>query len=267
MRLVTVFANRTQFAASVGWLESAGLPFTVVSPDPGYARVGVPGVVLEEAVRLRLAAGPTPPWACAGWVEYRPPCREVPLAPPPAFTSDVLEQVAVMTLQPCLADATKLRAIAHVVGHLAEVFPYLNATMPGASYNPNGPVLTFREGYRLVSLYPWRIAVAKFDDLVDLWRVLEGIRVRANTCWQNRAALTPCFTMRERPPALKIYLHLPRTNCRACGEQTCFAFAFKVWRGAAAVSECAPVFSGEYGHLAVALEELCAGLSVGGEEE
>ena len=261
MRLVTSFPNRTEYEKALRSLHAASLPYDVLSPEPGYAQVGVPGLVIDEEIRARLASVSTPPWTSAGWIDYQVTAWKVPTTPAPAFTEDVLGRVALMVLQPCLADPTKIRAIVHATGNLSEVLPYLNTVMPDASYNVQGPVLTFRDGYRMITLEPWRIAVAKADDLVDLWRVLEAIRVRANTCWQDRATITPSFTLRRRTPALQIYLRLPRTNCRACGEQTCLAFAFKLWSGGTTLSRCTPVCSGEFRNLRLALEELCAGWS------
>jgi len=37
----------------------------------------------------------------------------------------------------------------------------------------------------------------------------------------------------------------------ACGEATCMAFAWRLWNGTAAPSECPPVYSREYSHLRV----------------
>jgi ArsR family metal-binding transcriptional regulator len=119
------------------------------------------------------------------------------------------------------------------------------------------------DGYRMVSLYPRRITVAKADELVDAWRTLESIRRKANEVWVRRGEIEPSYELRERPPALEIFKRLPRTNCRACGEATCLAFAVKVWQGGALPKACAPVFAGEYGHLKDALLEICKGLGVG----
>ncbi len=259
MRLVTSFPNRAEYEKALRVLRAARLPYELLSPEPGYRLVGFPGLVIDEDIRFRLAASSAESWTRAGLVEFQPTPWMVPSTPPPLFAEDVLGRTALMVLQPCLADATKIRAIVHVTGNLAPVLPYMNAVMPDASYNVKGPVLTFRDGYRMVTLEPWRIAVAKVDDLIDLWRVLEAIRVRVNTCWRDRPSITPCFTLRQRPPALQIYLRLPRTNCRVCGEQTCFAFAFKVWSGMTTLSRCTPVVSGDFRHLGPALEELCGG--------
>jgi len=88
------------------------------------------------------------------------------------------------------------------------------------------------------------------------------LRVRANEVWARRSEIEPCYEVRERPPALEIFKRLPRTNCRACGEATCLAFAVKVWSREAPASACAPIFSGDRGDLRDALREICTGLGV-----
>jgi ArsR family metal-binding transcriptional regulator len=200
------------------------------------------------------------PVLCAGFVDYRPAGILVPAEPPRGFEVDVFAGAAIVVLAPCVADLTKIRLIAHTSGDMAKVFPYLNAEMREASYNAKGPTFTFMDGYRLVSMYPQRIAVAKADDLVDGWRTLEAIRCRVNDVWARRAEIEPSDEMRERPPALEIFKRLPRTNCRACGERTCLAFAVRVYEGELPVSACRPVFEGSFSHMKDALLEICSAL-------
>jgi len=264
MKQVTTFPQRSEFEKAKGQLDALGLPHEVVSPEPGYRWVGEPSLIVEPSVRMDLAGNATASFTTSGWVEYRPAKAAVPCQEPSAFDEDVFGRAAIMVLAPCVADTTKIRIIAHLSGDLAEVFPYLNAEMREASYNVHGPTFTFMDRYRMVSVYPRRIAVAKADEIVDAWRVLEALRVRANEAWARRGDIEPSYEMRERPPALEILKRLPRTNCGACGEATCMAFAVKVWSGEAAVSQCTPVFEGEAAHLRDALVEVCSGLTVSG---
>ena len=101
----------------------------------------------------------------------------MPEAAQPVFPEDVFGQCAIMVLGPCVADVTKLRLIVHTSGAIAQVFPYLNAEMPAASYNREVATLTYQDAYRMISLYPHRITIAKADDIVDAWWC--GFRVRA----------------------------------------------------------------------------------------
>ena len=167
-----------------------------------------------------------------------------------------------MVLQPCLADPDKLRAIAHISGDLAEVFPYMNAVRKDAFYNVDGPTFTFMDQYRMISLYPRRIAVAKVDDIVDMWRTLESVRIFSNECWQNRESIVPSYELRKRPAALEIFVRLPRTDCGFCGEKTCIAFALRLWIGQISLFQCKAVFDGSYCHLKEPLFEICAGLGI-----
>jgi ArsR family metal-binding transcriptional regulator len=261
-KLVGTFPRRSEFVKARAALESLSLPYEVIRPEPGFRNVGVPAIVLDSQTQTALYERYPEAFTCSGWVDYRPAAVEVPQETPRTFKNDVFGEAAVMVLAPCVADPTRIRIIAHLSGDLSEVFPYLNAEMREASYNLHGPTFTFMEGYRMISVYPRRIAVAKADEIVDAWRTLEMIRLRANDVWTRRGEIEPSYEMREKPPALEIFKRLPRTNCRACGEKTCLAFALRVWSGESAASRCRPVFAGEFAHLKSALVEICAGLGV-----
>ena len=181
---------------------------------------------------------------CAGWVDNRPPAHGVLAEAPREFAEDIVGQVAVVVLAPCVADLDRLRLTAHFSGDVGDALPYLNGVLPQASYIATLPVLTFMDGHRMVSLYRDRIAVAKADDIVDAWASLERLRCLANDVWARRDAITPSFELRRRPPALEVHKRLPGANCKACGEPTCTAFAWAVWRGAAEPQMCLPRFEG-----------------------
>jgi ArsR family metal-binding transcriptional regulator len=167
-----------------------------------------------------------------------------------------------MVLAPCIADPQKIRLIAHISGNMEEAFPYLNSDMREGCYNRDGKTFSFIDGYRMISLYPQRISIAKADDIVDGWRMLEKIRCRVNEVYSRRDSIEPSYEMRKKPPALEIYKRLPGTNCRMCGQKTCMAFALTLWSGNAKPDQCAPIFNGEYPHLKDAFLEICAGIGL-----
>ena len=258
------FPRRREFDKAQGCLDRMKLSYRVVSPAPGYARVGVESLVMAREARARLFEEIGTEVVSAGWVDYRPAEASVPGTAPAAFAEDILGACAIVVMAHCVADVSKIRLIAHISGNLAEVFPYLNAEMPRATYCRDAETLTYMDGYRLVSLYAQRLTVAKADELVDAWRTLESIRCLVNDTWRRRSSIIPCWETRRKPPALEIYRRLPGTNCRACGEATCLAFALRLWNGAVRPSLCIPVFSGEHTHLKAALLEICSGLGVAG---
>jgi len=257
---ITTFPTRAEFRTAVATLQRLGLPHEILSPEPGYGLVGVPAVVVAEDAPAQLAALAPGAFVGSGWVDYKPSPWPVPQDPPAAFAEDVFGMPAIVVLAPCVADPHKLRLIAHTGGDLAAVMPYLNAEVPQVTYVDETHTLTTMDGYRMVSLYPGRLTIAKADDLVDAWRVLESLRCRVNAVWARRGAITPSYECRQKPPALEIYRRLPGTSCRQCGEKTCMAFALRLWNGEVSPTACTPVFAGEYAHLREALLAICAGL-------
>ena len=253
------FAKRIEFEKAKSCLDGISLPYAVISPVPSYTPVGVDSLVMsQETISqfFQIALNVTP----SGWVDYRPSLVAVPACQPPAFEEDIVGDCAIMVLGPCMADSTKIRLIAHISGDLTGVFPYLNAEMPQATYCRDAHILTYMDEYRMVSLFAHRLTIAKADELVDGWRCLESIRCLVNDAWQRRSSIEPCYEMRRKPPALEIYKRLPGTNCRACGEKTCLAFALQLWNGVVQPSLCRPVFSEEYRHLKAPLLQICSSL-------
>ncbi len=260
-RTVIVFPTSSEFQKARQLLDSLGLDYGVVSPEPGYALVGAPALIsdLEGLAAIHDASSEI---TCVGWVDYRPARVSVPGEPPPRFESDIFGQAVVMFAGPCMADETKIRLIVHIGGDLTEVLPYLNAAMPQACFNPGSPSLTFMQEQRLITLYPRRITIGKAEELVDGWRAIEHVRTLANCVWARRASISPSHQARSKPPVLELYKLLPQINCKVCGEATCMAFAGRLWNGTAAPSECPPLYSREYSNLRAPLVELCGSYGV-----
>ncbi len=267
MDALTTFSDRTEFERAKALLDRLGIDHQVVSPDPGFAAVGLPALVLPAEGRSAFLDGGGAEIVSAGWVDYRTPADAVPDVAPAAFAEDLLGRLAVVVLTHCVADPAKLRLIAHFAGDVAEALPYLNAELLKGSYMPTMPVFTFMDGYRMVSLFRDRLAIAKANDIVDAWASLERVRCLVGDVWARRAAIVPSSETRRRPPALEIYKRLPGTNCRECGELSCTAFAWAVWRGDARPHDCVPVFAGDRSDLKDALLLICAGLGVADEDD
>jgi len=267
MDAVTTFADRSEFERALQLVERLGIAHAIVVPDPSYALVGCPALVLSPEARAEYLDGGGGAIVSAGWAEYRPSAQTVPDESPVSSPDDLIARIVIVVLAPCVADPSKLRLIAHLAGDAGEALPYLNAELQQASYAAKLPVLTLMDGHRMVSLFRDRVAIAKADDIVDAWASLERLRRAVNDVWARREEIEPSFEARRRPPALEIYRRLPGTNCRECGEASCTAFAWAVWRGDADPRDCQPVFGGDRSHLRDALLSVCAGLGVPAEED
>ena len=259
---LTTFTDRREFERAAALLGTLNVEHTLISPDPAYGHVGCPAIALTTEGKAQFLEGGGIENVSAGWVDFRQPSRAVADEAPQEFAEDIVGRIAIVVLAPCVADLKRLRLTAHLAGDVAEALPYLNAELPQGSYTAKLPVFTYMDGHRMVSLFRDRVAVAKSDDIVDSWASLERVRCLVNDVWSRRDAITPSFELRRRPPALEIYKRLPGTNCKQCGEATCTAFAWAVWRGDAAPRRCLPVFEGERADLKDALLSICSGLGL-----
>ena len=142
---------------------------------------------------------------------------------------------------PCAPGAPKFAAIARLTMDIRGVLPYLNAILPGAVYNHQGPALTWKKGGRNIAFHPYQIAVGNLKDRDEAVKVVEGLVKKANRTWERREEITPDYAMRRRPAPLELYKLLPGTNCKACGQPTCYIFAIKLVVGQVDLSGCPPL--------------------------
>lgn len=152
-----------------------------------------------------------------------------------------LKTITLCYVSPCMADEKKIRLIAYLNRDITEILPYLNAVIKGASYNKGASTLTFAKERRLINLYSMKITIAKADDIIDAWHILDEVKTLVNKTHDNKSNIKPNYEEKVKVTALQIYGWLPKTNCRACGEATCLAFACRLLLGEQKISKCAPL--------------------------
>jgi ArsR family metal-binding transcriptional regulator len=162
---------------------------------------------------------------------------------PSEACGEFLKSITLCYVAPCIADEKKIRLIAYFSCDISEILPFLNAVIKGASYNKNAPTLTFTKGRRMINLYNIKIAIAKADDIIDAWNILNELKELINKTYQNRDKIKPNYEERVKVTALQIYGWLPKSNCKACGEATCLTFAVKLLQGEQRLENCKPLFT------------------------
>jgi ArsR family metal-binding transcriptional regulator len=85
---------------------------------------------------------------------------------------------------------------------------------------------------------------------------LRGLIDLVNRTWERRAEIIPDTTTRQRPTPMAIYKLLPNTNCKQCGEPTCYSFALKLTASHKKISDCPPLAEPQYAEKLAALEDL-----------
>ena len=154
---------------------------------------------------------------------------------------------------PCAPGAETWSAIARLTVDISEVLPYLNATLRGAVYNHAAKALTWKKGGHGTAFHPYQIAIANLTDRTEAEKVIQEIIKLINCTWEKRAEIEPDFETHQRPPPMAVFKLLPGTNCKACGQPTCFTFALKLAAGQQKLEACPlllqPEFAGQLAQL------------------
>jgi ArsR family metal-binding transcriptional regulator len=157
---------------------------------------------------------------------------------------------------PCDPGTERYAARARLTTDISDVLPYLNATLRGAVYLPSANALTLKQGKHSLAFHAYEVAVSNEEDREGAERELQGLIDLINSTWQHRGEIAPDHQTHQRPTSMAIYKLLPRTNCKQCGEATCYAFALKLAASQKKLSDCSPLTEAPHAKNAAALEAL-----------
>ncbi|MGQ9491642.1 MAG: (Fe-S)-binding protein [Anaerolineae bacterium] len=158
---------------------------------------------------------------------------------------------------PCLADPGNIIVIGETDAAIDGVLPLLNAILPNVvSYHPFNGVMTLRRKPGLITLYPDKVMITQVADVEEGLTLLAAVRDLLNRTWARRDEIQPRPEGRPVPRPLDVYELLPRTNCRACGEATCMAFAFGLLERRHRPEECPALADPTYAAQRQALRDL-----------
>ena len=147
---------------------------------------------------------------------------------------------------PCEPGAERWSVKAALDDDIGDALPYLNATLKGAIYNHAARALTWRMGGHSLAIRPREIAISNLRDQDAAATEVQRVVDLVNRTWERRAEITPSVEMRQRLKPMDVYKLLPATNCKVCGQPTCFTFALKVTAGEVEIEQCAPLFTDAY---------------------
>lgn len=157
---------------------------------------------------------------------------------------------------PCEPGAERYSAIARLTVDISEVLPYLNATLRGAVYHQAANALTWKKGGHNIAFHAFEIATSNAEDREGAERELRGLIDLVNRTWERRSEITPDYETHQRPTSMAIYKLLPQTNCKQCGEPTCYTFALKLAASQRQIADCPPLWEPQYAEKLTALQDI-----------
>jgi len=163
--------------------------------------------------------------------------------------------LAVLT-PPCEPGAERYSALARLTTDISEVLPYLNATLRGAVYHRAANALTWKKGGHNIAFHAYEIATSNVKDREAAIKELDGLIALVNRTWERQAEIEPDYELHQRPAPLAIFKLLPQTNCRECGEPTCFSFALKLATSQRSIRDCPPILAPPHAESLQALQAI-----------
>jgi len=157
---------------------------------------------------------------------------------------------------PCEPGAERYAARARLIVDISEILPYLNATLRGAFYHPSANALTWKKGGHNIAFHAYEIATSNVEDRESAEKELKGLIDLVNRTWERRDEITPDHTTRQRPTPMAIFKLLPQTNCKQCGEPTCYTFALKLTASQRKLADCLPLAKPQFADKYAALERI-----------
>ena len=156
----------------------------------------------------------------------------------------------------CSPGSERFAALARLAGDISDVLPYLNATLRGAIYTHAAHALTWADREHYVAFHPFEIAVSNVEDREAAKQALENLIALVNQTWERRAELTPDYETHQRPTLMAVYKQMPMTNCKQCGEPTCYTFAVKLAASHKRIADCPPLFEPQHADQLAALRAI-----------
>ncbi len=153
-----------------------------------------------------------------------------------------VEYITLDHTRPCLAEPGKIIIVGKPSRAIDAVLPLLNAMLPNViSYTPRTSTLVLRRKPGFITLRHDTVYITQVKDVDEGIALLGAVRDLLNQTWDLRHEINPRNDERRTPRPLDVWELLPRTNCRACGEATCMAFAFALLEARCKLDECVPL--------------------------
>jgi len=138
----------------------------------------------------------------------------------------------------CLRGATSFNVIMELERSVGDLMPFLAASLDGCSYAHGAQEISLMDGGHIVAIYPERLTLTDVQDVPEADVLCEKYFGLLRDVAARKDRIEPVYARKIRTRVLDILKALPGTNCGACGDPTCLAFASRVYRREEALARC-----------------------------
>ncbi|MDI9620244.1 MAG: (Fe-S)-binding protein [Candidatus Bathyarchaeia archaeon] len=177
------------------------------------------------------------------------------------FADVIVRKIEIKEISPCTADPERIKFLAQADKPLEDVLPILYLAIPNAKYSEKLGALSYMHQQHLITIFAnGRISMTYVKDRNEANQLVEEAKRlinRAIIYLKTHGKLNQeIIQAKKELTPIKIYELLPKTNCKMCGEQSCFAFAAKLLNGEKTLQDCPPLNSKECGAFKFKIEKM-----------
>jgi ArsR family metal-binding transcriptional regulator len=153
--------------------------------------------------------------------------------------------VEIKQLIPCIADRTRFRIIARMNPPLEGALKALEPLFPRGRYSEKIGALIIQRGDVLITIYgKGNVTMTMIKGESEAEEILQGLRGTINAAIEKGVA--PVSREKVVVDHTEIYKYLPQTDCKECGEQSCYTFAIRIMAGEVELDKCKPFQDAKY---------------------
>jgi ArsR family metal-binding transcriptional regulator len=162
----------------------------------------------------------------------------------PSFVDDLLlkglllvnSDIADIDISPCIADPDRIKYMAKINRNLSDILPTLYLSLPNSRLTKNLPILSFtvkQHNFMLDEKGNFAVTYVKDEAEVSYIneKIIELINKGIKYNISTHINLDQMIEKKRKLTPMTLYESFPKTNCRECGEESCFNYVAKIMSG------------------------------------
>jgi ArsR family metal-binding transcriptional regulator len=162
------------------------------------------------------------------------------------FPEVFVKKIEIKEIMPCTVEVDRIKFLAQADRLLDEVLLVLYLVIPKANFSQKIGALSYKNQQRIITIFgSGRITMTYVKDRQEAEKLVKELRTlinRAHIYLKIHGKPEPALAETKKTlSAMKLYERLPGTNCKECGEQSCFTFATKLFNDEKQLQDCLPL--------------------------
>ena len=144
---------------------------------------------------------------------------------------------------PCIADPDRIKYMAKINRNLSDILPILFLHLPNSRLTKNPLILSFtmhQHNFMLGEKGDLAVTYVKDKEEVNYInnKLLELINKGIKYNFSSHGKLDLLIEKKRKLTLMILYELFPKTNCKECGEESCFNYTAKIMSGETKLDKC-----------------------------